>query len=85
MDNLRAVIKEVLQRAPGSTRELARQAGLSHTALQRVRDGQMSLSPERLDALADALGRWSVDCSELAELVREVARSLELDQEESDG
>jgi len=82
MDRVRAVIREVLERAPGSIRELAREAGISPTALQRVRDGDFRLSPKLLNRLADALERWGGTCRDLAAEVREVARSGE---EENDG
>ena len=52
--------------APGSLRELARAAHLSHTLLLRVRDGKRELTDDVAKAVAIALTEWSETCAELA-------------------
>ncbi len=66
METQRAVLQEILERAPGSIRELAREAGLTHAALTQARDGLIRLTPESIDKLAVALARWGQTCVELA-------------------
>lgn len=60
---------EALEAAPGSVRELAREAGLSESLLRHVRDGRRRLTPETGDAVAAALRRWSERCRTAAEVV----------------
>lgn len=61
------MIRRVLEEAPGSIRELAREAGVSHSLLVAIRDGQRRLTPATREALATALRRWSERLEALAE------------------
>ncbi len=58
--------RRALEEAPGSLRELARAAHVSHTLLLRVRDGKRELSDDIAEAVARALSEWSETCAELA-------------------
>lgn len=62
-----AVLRRVLDESPGSIRELAREAGVSHALLLAVRDGQRRLTPETREAVVTALQRWAERCEDLAE------------------
>jgi len=59
--------RRALQEAPGSLRELARAAHVSHTLLARVRDGERELTDETAQAVASALRQWGDSCAELAD------------------
>lgn len=85
MEELRAAVRRALEEAPGSIRELGREAGISHVTLLDVRDGRHGLSPERVRALAGALRRWSDRCAEIADELEEAARGASPEQEEPDG
>ena len=61
------VLQEILTEAPGSMRELARAAGLSHVALIRARDGKMNLSQDAISGIACALREWGETCTGLAD------------------
>ena len=67
MESQREAIRQILQQAPGSIRELAREAELTHAALIQVRDGKTTLTPESVRKVAGALRRWSATCAELAD------------------
>ena len=56
---------------PGSLRELAREAGMSHSLLSQIRNGKRNASTQTLDALAAALGRWSHQCQVGAKTLRQ--------------
>jgi O-acetyl-ADP-ribose deacetylase (regulator of RNase III) len=58
--------RRALEEAPGSLRELARAAHVSHTLLLRVRDGKRELTDDVAEAVATALSEWSETCAELA-------------------
>lgn len=60
------VFQRVLREAPGSIRELAREAGVNETLLRKVRDGKRRLTRETQQAVVNALQRWSGRCEELA-------------------
>lgn len=66
MPTLREVLREVIQEVPGSIRELARAAELTHVALIRARDGKMDLSPEATARVIGVLRNWGEKCSALA-------------------
>ncbi len=65
------VFRRVLDEAPGSVRELARAAHMSHSVLSRIRSGERPLTPEVVDAVATALEGWSATCAELAAHLRQ--------------
>lgn len=62
-----AILRRVLEEAPGSIRELAREAGVSHVLLLGIRDGRRRLTPETRDAVAGALRGWAGRLEELAD------------------
>ena len=66
MDRLQA-FQRALREAPGSLRELARAAHVSHTLLARVRDGERELTDETARAVAAALRGWGETCAALAD------------------
>lgn len=65
------LIGRVIEEAPGSIRELAREAGVSHVLLITIRDGKARLTPKTRKALATALRRWSERLEGLVELLNE--------------
>lgn len=67
METGRAVLQRILRDAPGSIRELAREAGVSHRLLRAARDGDRNLTPATRDAVLRALRTWAGTCSELAD------------------
>lgn len=69
------MIERILDEAPGSIRELAREAGVSERLIRAVRDGMRRLTPATRDALAAVLRRWAGRCQALAEELE----SLELE------
>lgn len=69
VDQLEA-FRRALDRAPGSLRELARAAHVSHSLLSRVRSGEVPLSPRVVNAVADALEGWGATCADLARRLR---------------
>ena len=72
---LMAVFERVLKEAPGSIRELARQADVSHALLIRVRDGDLRLTPETVEAIVAVLRTWEDRCHELADALEDAARN----------
>lgn len=84
MKDMRVVLRKVLDETPGSIRELAREAGVSHPLLVAIRDGDRRLTPETQEALAAALRRWAERCEGLAEDL-EAAEAQTSDREGRDG
>ena len=64
---VRAVLRAALQQAPGSIRELAREAGLSEGALRQARDGDIDLTTDSVRRIIRALRRWSKKTADLAD------------------
>ena len=52
----------VMDTTPGSLRELAREAGVSHSLVSQIQNGKRNATTQTLDALAAALERWSYQC-----------------------
>ena len=67
MESQRDVVRQILEEAPGSIRELAREAGIAHVTLLHVRDGRHKLSPDKATAVVAALRDWSERCANLAD------------------
>jgi transcriptional regulator with XRE-family HTH domain len=70
MDTLRQALLEAIDAAPCSDRALAREAGLAHTTLIRIREGRLHATPAVLERVAAALERWSGQCGMAAEKLR---------------
>ncbi len=66
------VMKEVIAGMPGTIRALARESGIDHSVLVKVRAGKLNLSPAAAAAVIKALRKWSRDCDRLAEKLAEV-------------
>lgn len=64
-------LRNVLEAAPCSARQLALEAGVSPALLTRIQKGERAMTSETRAALADALRKWSRDCDEAAELLTE--------------
>ena len=64
-------VKIVMGTVPGSLRELAREAGISHSLVSQIRNGKRNASTQTLDALAAALRRWSHQCQVGANRLRQ--------------
>ena len=56
------VVSKALKQAPGSIREIAREAGVPHTTLSRIVSGERGATPEVARAVAAALARWGRKC-----------------------
>jgi len=80
MTQLEEAVRRALADAPGSLRALSREAGVPHSTLVRIRQGDRGVTPEVATALADALERWSGSCAAAAGLVRS-SLSQEVDDE----
>jgi hypothetical protein len=68
-------LRQVLSEAPGSIRELARAAGLSHASLIQARDGEIGLRPETVRSIVEALRAWSTTCAALADHLEAAQRA----------
>lgn len=64
-------MRRILEETPGSIRALAREAGVSHVLLTKIRDGERRLTPGTREALAAALERWSERLDSFATELRE--------------
>jgi hypothetical protein len=64
---MRAAIRAAMREAPGSTRHLAREAGVSESALRQARDGAIRLTPATIRKIIRALRRWSRISAKLAD------------------
>lgn len=71
-------LREILQDAPGSIRDLADEAGLAHTTLLRAESGARSLTPKTIKAVVAALRKWSERCASLADTL-EAAETKEVE------
>lgn len=80
--NGRAVLREVLDEAPGSIRELAAEAGVSDFLLRAIRDDERNLTERTRSAVVTALRRWSDETADLADALE--AADLEPSGREDD-
>lgn len=55
-------VRRALDRKPASDRALAQAAGVPQSTISRIRNGKRDPTPEVVEALADALGRWADSC-----------------------
>jgi hypothetical protein len=73
---LTLALQDAIHRAPGSMRALAREAGVPHTTLVRVRSGALEASPAVVARVAATLEQWSELCKRHAfRLQQEVYRA----------
>jgi transcriptional regulator with XRE-family HTH domain len=79
MSQLEEAVRRALDEIPGSLRALAREAGVSHSLLVRIRIGDRAATREVAEALANALGRWAGRCSSAEGLLRD-SLSQEVDE-----
>ena len=80
MENLQEAVRRALADAPGSLRALAREAGVPHSTLVRIRQGDRAPTRDVAEALAGALERWSGSCADAADTLRQ-SLSQEVDSE----
>ena len=74
--HLSLTLRDAMARTPGTTRALARDAGVPHTTLVRVGSGAIEASPALVASVAAALERWSDLCKRHSfRLQQEVYRS----------
>jgi hypothetical protein len=66
MDSLRRVLLNAIDDAPCSDRALAREAGLAHSTLIRIRAGTLHATPAVAAKVAAALERWGERCNTAA-------------------
>ena len=71
MTRLEEAFLKALEQAPGSLRAIAREAGVPHSTLVRIKRGQRGATVDMARAVADALGRWSSRCSTAEGLLRD--------------
>lgn len=78
---LAEVVREILDRVPGSDRELSQAADVPPSTISRIRNGQRGCTREVADALAEVLARWSDDCQKAAHDLRRALQTREADDE----
>ncbi len=74
MLNRQQTIRKVINSVPGSARELARKAGVSHSLLSQVCSGKRNATPELIEALASVLEERAGQCADGAKLLRQLAK-----------
>ena len=68
---LSAAMKDAIDAAPCTLRALARQAGVSHSLLLMIRDGDRRCTRDAARKVVAALESWSRDCSAAADGLRQ--------------
>ena len=71
---LRGALRQALEQTPGSIRELAREVGVEHSTLIRLREGDWSVTPEMAARLVAALRRYAARCEASADKLESAAR-----------
>ncbi len=71
---LDAAVRRAIARAPGSTRELAKQAGVSHVVLWAIEHRRERATRRVARLVAAALERWGKQCAGDAARVRAALR-----------
>ena len=67
--------QRAIDRSPASLRALAREAGISHVTLVRVRAGDFNLTPDVRERLVKVFRKWSALYADLADrLEKEVSK-----------
>lgn len=71
---LDAALRRAITNAPGSIRELAKEAGVSHVFLWAIVHGREKATPRVGRLVAAALDRWGNRCVKNAAAVRKAAQ-----------
>ena len=79
MDRLEEALLKALDQAPGSLRAIAREAGVPHSTLVRIKRGERGATVDVAGSVAEALRRWADRCSSAEGLLRD-SLSQEVDQ-----
>ena len=79
MTRLEEALRKALEQAPGTLRAIAREAGVPHSTLVRIKRGERGATVEVARAVADAFGRWSGRCGSAEGLLRD-ALSQEVEE-----
>jgi ribosome-binding protein aMBF1 (putative translation factor) len=74
--NLTRATLRAVERAPCSTRALAKAAGISHGLLHRIQRGDYHVTPDVAERLATALEAWGATCVAAARAIRAAARQV---------
>lgn len=80
-EELAEAVREVLDRVPGSDRELSLEAGVPPSTISRIRNGERGCTPDVARALADVLARWSENCREAEADLRRALQTEEAPNE----
>ena len=70
MDRLTNTAQAAINAAPCSLRALAKETGVSHVLLIKIRDGNARATQDVSRALAAALDRWAATCGGAAGKLR---------------
>jgi hypothetical protein len=70
MSILPDAIRQAVELAPGSARQLCRDAGVDQGFLSRILAGKEAAPTGVGEKLADALARWQLQCAEAERLIR---------------
>ena len=76
MESVGEILQRIRLEAPGTERELAKAAGLSHALLLHARGGERRLSDASVASIASVLREWGAVCARLADEL-EAARKVE--------
>lgn len=78
MNNARTrAVRRAIMMAPVSLREIAREAGVPHTTLVRIKGNKLGASKDVADSVATALEQWSGELSDVAGEIRRAMRGGE--------
>lgn len=69
MKSLDDAVRQAISLAPGSMRELCRDAGIDQSLLTRIVAGERNVSPETAAKLHAALLDWSARCESAAKMI----------------
>ena len=75
------IVEKVLHHYPGSIRALARESGVDHSVLIKVRDGELGLSDDAAQRLVKALRRQGKLSRRNADTLDRLADELERGKE----
>ncbi len=70
-EKMAEAVRAALEDLPCSERALAREAGIPHSTLVRIRSGERGATPAVALALARALARWADRCGDAERTLRQ--------------